>query len=234
MLGITKLWSDLESIIFPGVCLLCGNSIPDKNHLLCPFCISHTFEDPNPYGHLSCAGVILPDIIEFQDALWHFDKGGKLQIILHALKYRGLSSLGVEIGRLLGMRLLSHPNFRKEEISQYLLVPVPLHPLKKRKRGYNQARAIAEGIRETSGLETIKEGSIIRKRHTPSQTGLSISGRAKNISKAFHVENPEEVKGKRVIVVDDVFTTGATTFELISECKKAEVDSAAILTIAQA
>ena len=224
----------LESIFFPRICLLCGVIVPEKGRLLCPFCLQETFVDPNPYRFSSCNGIILPDNIEFQDALWEFDKGGKLQELLHALKYDGLSRLGKETGFMLGRRLLEHPMFVHQDIERYILVPVPLHSLKLRQRGYNQARAIAEGISQKTGIEVIGYFNVIRNRYTPSQTGFTLNRRIENVRNAFKVSDKESVFGRKIIIIDDVFTTGATTFELASVCTEAGAGSVAIMTIAQA
>lgn len=224
----------LESIFFPRICFLCGVTVPEKGRLLCPFCLNNVFEDPNPNRFTSCNGIILPDEIEFQDALWEFDKGGKLQELLHALKYSGLSRLGKEMGLLLGKRLMDHPMFVQRDIKRYILVPVPLHPLKLRQRGYNQARAISEGIQQKTGIDIIDNFKISRSRFTPSQTGYSLQKRISNVRNAFKVVDQNELKRRKVVIIDDVFTTGATTFELASVCREAGAESIAVMTIAQA
>ncbi len=226
--------SVLESVFFPRICLLCGVVVPEKGRLLCPFCLKETFEDPNPYHFSSCNGIILPENIEFQDALWEFDKGGKLQELLHALKYGGLSRLGKEIGFMLGQRLLEHPIFVHRDIKRYILVPVPLHPLKLRQRGYNQARAISEGVSQKTGIDVINYCNVMRSRFTPSQTGFTLNKRIENVRNAFKVTERQAVYGRKIIIIDDVFTTGATSFELASVCTEAGAASVAILTVAQA
>lgn len=225
---------DLESIFFPRVCILCGVNVPETGRLLCPFCLKEAFEDPNPYHFSSCNGIILPDEIVFQDALWTFDKGAKLQDLLHAIKYNGLSRLGKEIGYLLGSRLQVHPFFERDNINKYLLVPVPLHPLKLRQRGYNQARAISDGIHKKTGIEIVEYGNVIRSRYTTSQTGFNLDKRIRNVRGAFEILDEKILKDRKIIIIDDVFTTGATSFELASTCGNAGCNSIGILTIAQA
>lgn len=236
MVGLFKgLGRGLEDIIFPDVCLSCGSGLNEENRYICSFCLQERFQDPNPQRGRTCSGSILPDDILFQDALWQFDKGGRVQNILHAIKYQGLANLGSELGRNLGIRLLDHPIFKEfTDKENFLLVPVPLHSKKLRKRGYNQARYIAKGVSEVCNIPMIEEGGIQRIRFTQTQTGFSIRERLKNVKKAFKVIDKHSIYGKKLIIVDDVFTTGATSFELASACKLANAQKAIILTIAQA
>jgi predicted amidophosphoribosyltransferase len=103
-----------------------------------------------------------------------------------------------------------------------------------RTRGYNQAEAIARGVAHATGGEVVGPEVIIRTRHTRTQTGFSLDQRRKNLDGAFLCTDPERLRGRDLLLVDDVFTTGATLFELYAACRSAEPASAAILTLAQA
>jgi ComF family protein len=118
--------------------------------------------------------------------------------------------------------------------NEIVLLPVPLHPARERKRGYNQSRLIAEGISEITGDRVSKKGDVTRIRNTRTQTGYSMGKRMKNISGAFSLNNPESFAGNFVIIVDDVFTTGSTVFELAHTLQPAEPADIGILTIALA
>ncbi|HKJ34659.1 MAG TPA: hypothetical protein VKA34_22740 [Balneolales bacterium] len=225
----------LEDIIYPRICISCEQNLIEANRYICPTCLEEYFQDPNPFRHSSCNDIILPEGILLQDALWQFDKGGHVQKLLHAIKYHGMAGLGNELGKLLGNRLIQNPHYRSlTNKDNLIIVPIPLHKKKLQKRGFNQARCIAEGLSEISKIPLIEKQKIQRIKNTQSQTGFSIQERLKNVKKAFKVLDPLSVSGKKVIIIDDVFTTGATSFELAAVCNLADADKTIILTIAQA
>ena len=121
----------------------------------------------------------------------------------------------------------------KQDELVYLL-PVPLHPSRFRKRGYNQAEKIAEGVAEVTGYEVCPSDAVVRVRNTTSQTGLRIRQRERNIKNAFEVRRPDLIRNRCILIVDDVYTTGATTFELSSALESHEPARIHILTVALA
>lgn len=226
---INKIIQSISDITFPQVCVCCGNSINVKSEYICYLCKMKKFEsaaDEDP--------IILPDKIAFQFAMWRFDKGGYLQLLLHKLKYDYLKEVGEQMGDLVGEKLLKTNNIKLIEKSGYdpIVVPVPLHPSKKRKRGYNQARSIGIGLAKKTGWELIDEGIVNRVRKTTTQTGLDSNERTKNLKKAFLLSDDRSLADRFPIIVDDVFTTGATTFELADELIKKRCLKAGIVTIA--
>lgn len=220
----------LNAILFPSACPCCGDIQADEQRLLCPFCSEHAFDVANPQRLDTCSVEILPEFIRFQDAMWKYDKYGSLQELIIRLKYQGMAKLGMQLGTLLGYYLVENPAFREQET--YVLIPVPLHPARKRKRGYNQARSIAEGVSRVTGISIINENAITRIRNTPTQTGLNYNKRMRNIRRAFKVNNPEGLNGCTPIIIDDVFTTGSTTFELAVTLKPHSGHDMGILTVA--
>jgi ComF family protein len=106
----------------------------------------------------------------------------------------------------------AHPAFPAVD----LLMPVPLHPVRLRQREYNQSLLLADRLNQRLGLP-VSYRNLVRSRHTPAQTELSRSARVKNLRRAFTVLHPEAVAGKRILLVDDVLTTGTT----VNECAKA-------------
>lgn len=230
-----KITADWESVVFPRVCICCGEIMPVRDRHICPFCLNNRFPETEAGMKPSTSDVILPESVYQQYALWTFDKGGALQNVLHALKYDGLATIGEEVGSLLGKRL--HDSYLVNYLwppDDYVLLPVPLHPAKQRLRGYNQARFIANGIGETTGIDVVPEGTIHRIRNTRTQTGFSVDKRMQNVHGAFEVATAHLIAGKVVIIVDDVFTTGATTFELAMLCWQHGAATCLIATIAQA
>ncbi|MEX0769719.1 MAG: ComF family protein [Balneolaceae bacterium] len=179
--------------------------------------------------------LIYPEFVSCRYSLWEFDKGGTLQDILHLLKYGGYFDLGVELGAILGNMLKTRKvlqvMFRDHEP---LLVPVPLHRRRQRFRGYNQAEAIALGVEQSTGWKRIHPTAVERVKDTGSQIGLSIGERRENIRNAFRVHFGQEFENFLPVIIDDVFTTGATTFELAGQLVSEGAQQVAIGTIAQA
>lgn len=237
LLAVSLIFKEgLSSIAFPRVCICCGLETTEKERQICSFCKQERFETANPDFNISGSNIILPNAVLIQHALWAFDKGGLLQDLMHYLKYERLTGIGVELGRALADSMISHPGIRKilEKSDRRLLVPVPLHYLKFRKRGFNQAYYIAKGIREKLEIPICDLKSVVRKKNTRSQTGFSIEKRISNIAGAFRVRLPDDFSGHTLVLVDDVFTTGSTTFELARQLKEAGCGPIIIATVAQA
>lgn len=225
----------ITGVAFPNVCVCCGLETTEKDRQLCSFCKEERFVDANPENKCASSDVLLPEIVSIQHALWQFDKGGILQDLMHYLKYERLTGIGYEIGRLMGHRAMMHLGLQSLKGSKdSILVPVPLHYLKFRKRGFNQAFVIAKGIQSVIEVPICKIDSVIRQKNTRTQTGFSIKKRLSNIKDAFKINKPEALKGKRAIIVDDVFTTGSTTFELARTLADVGISDVIILTAAQA
>lgn len=145
-----------------------------------------------------------------------FEAGG----LLHAIKYRGRSGLAVTLGRMMAQEHLPHGFFEGVDV----IVPVPLHPKRQRQRGYNQSERLAHGVGEITGLPVVQ--AVRRTKNNVSQTSLDNSQRADNVRGIFALrpEMAEAVRGKHVLVLDDVITTGATTYNcalpLVGVCER--------------
>lgn len=200
---------------------------------MCKSCVENGLEPANPSFKTTCNDIILPEHIMFQDALYHFDKGGGLQKIMHALKYNGDKEVGHRLGEEIGRRLLKSPLISDSVLKSALIVPVPLHEKKERKRGFNQAREIAKGVSEVTQTKLISPLGCKRLTFTETQTGFTRQERKQNMKGVFEADR-DEVLNTYCIIIDDVFTTGATTFELIQTLINAGADKAGIITIAQA
>lgn len=232
----TRFMDGISSVIFPRVCICCGMETTEKERQICSFCKLERFELANPDYKTSSSGVILPESVTMQHALWQFDKGGLLQDLMHYLKYERLTGIGFELGTTLGQSMLKHPGISRliDHHAEVLLIPVPLHFLKFRKRGFNQAYFIAKGIKEVLKIPICDLKAVTRKKNTRSQTGFSLKKRIANIKDAFLIRRPETFFNKTLIIVDDVFTTGSTTFELAAKLKEAGCRDIIITTLAQA
>ncbi len=193
---------------------------------------------------------ILPEPISRVQPLWVFEKGGSLRRLIHAMKYGGLPQIGHELGECMGLQLLPDL-FRDFQVDpwQVLLLPVPLHPKKEKKRGYNQANLLCEGIQRIHSVHVAPDGWIVRRRFTRTQTGLSLEKRTQNLDQAFDmvanlketgfmtktqfdakirrwihreftIPAPDLTQIKLILLVDDVFTTGATLFSLMKTLRE--------------
>lgn len=226
---LNKLIQAITEISFPQVCVCCGTGINEKKEYICHLCKMKRFEPAHETDL-----IILPNNIAFQYAMWSFDKGGYLQLLLHKLKYDYLKEVGEQLGNILGEEFIRSQYIEEIGVSGLnpIFVPVPLHSSKKRKRGYNQARSIGEGLAEKTGWELIEDDFVKRIIKTTTQTGLDSNQRVENLKNAFVLTDENILNGRFPIIVDDVFTTGATTFELADVLVKDSGLKAGIITIA--
>ena len=137
-------------------------------------------------------------------AFLFFSKQGKVQNLMHALKYRQQKNVGIYLGKLLGQDLLKSPLYENLDY----IIPVPLHPKKLNIRGYNQSMMIAKGISEGYGTEIFH--GLKRNLHSPSQTKKSRYERWENVRDIFHLVDSHLLEDKSILLIDDVITTGAT------------------------
>ncbi|TXK51361.1 ComF family protein [Pontibacter qinzhouensis] len=143
--------------------------------------------------------------VRFAFAYLHFISKGRVQRLLHELKYRGAEELGDHLGYRYGSLLSDHQYNSHFD----LVVPVPLHQSKLRKRGYNQSDSFAEGLARALQLPWSNR-TLERTANTDTQTKKGRLERWQNVEDIFVVRKPELVQGKRILLVDDVMTTGAT------------------------
>lgn len=225
---IKKWLSACLNVAFPSVCACCGLSTSHAKRYVCTWCKAERFVHP-PVNEQ----IILPQTVSGVYSMWRFDKGGYLQDLLHNLKYNYLRNVGCELGEYLGQLIVTEKPINIHT-KKPLLLPVPLHKSKHRKRGFNQARAIAQGVASVTGWEIIPMGTIDRIKKTSTQTGLNSVRRAQNLRNAFCIHKPEYIHNFLPVIVDDVFTTGATTFELVRALNLPVNSKAFVITVARA
>jgi ComF family protein len=142
--------------------------------------------------------------IQYATSLLFYDKGSIYRRLLYQLKYKGKKEAGYFLGRLLGSRI-QKSNLK---IPDYI-IPVPLHPSKQRRRGYNQSAILARGVSEILGIPVL-ENTLKRTSHTQTQTQKGRFERWQNVEAVFECREVQKLKNKHVLLIDDVVTTGAT------------------------
>lgn len=209
----------------PPPCALCFGEVPVGFHVaVCERCLARLPRvdeavcgrcgRPVRRGEARCGPCAkLPSAVDYARSYGLYQ--GHLKASIHALKYRGEVRVAEALGELMAWAAWWDGGF--ERIDR--LVPVPLHPAKERERGYNQAELLARAAAEAMGKRVIQP--VVRTRETLPQSGLSLSERRRNVESAFEVPLPGEVRGLRLLVVDDVYTTGATLSAVCAALKRA-------------
>lgn len=201
-----RILSDFVSLFFPRYCLSCSNSLVGGEETLCTRCIINlprTNYDLNENPIKVRLAGRLP--LAYGLAFLKLRKGGVVQKMLHQLKYNNHPEIGIKIGKVFGQDLKQNGLDRAFD----LIVPVPLHKARMRKRGYNQSAKFAEGLSYVLDLPW-DESIAIRRISTKTQTNKSKLERWENVKNVFAMSKTGAVEGKRILLVDDVITTGAT------------------------
>jgi ComF family protein len=206
---LRALLTDFLTLFFPQACLACQDSLVAGEQYLCTTCRAelpytnyHLLPaTQNPLSRRFWGKLPVVHVLSYLRFLQH----GRVQHLLHQLKYQGQQDVGKALGQLYGAELATaglSPEFD-------LIVPVPLHRRKLARRGYNQADAFAAGL--ATALPCPWSAAALRRtEHTASQTRKSRTERWQNVATVFEVAYPQEVAGRHILLVDDVLTTGAT------------------------
>jgi len=205
--GLTILFQDFIALFFPRYCLACYNALVKGEELVCTHCI---LEMPQTDYHLVAENPLKTRLamrlpIKLGMALFKFTKSGRVQELLHTLKYKGQPEVGLMLGRLYGEKLLTAGLEKEFDI----IIPIPLHPARLRKRGYNQSAKFAEGLSEKLHVP-FSDKLVQRRIKTDTQTRRSKLGRWENVREVFYVKDRTTIVNQRILLVDDVITTGAT------------------------
>lgn len=219
------------SLLFPRCCVVCGRSLAKGEECICAMCninlprTNYHLQKDNQVEQLFWGKIPLERATSF----FFYRKGSDFRQILHQLKYGGQKEIGAIMGRYMASELTVSGFFEGIDV----IIPVPLHKRKQRIRGYNQSEWIARGISTVTGIRIDTE-VIVRRKHTDTQTRKSTFERWENVDGIFELHHAESLKGKHLLVVDDVLTTGATTVACASRLVEIEGVRISVLTLAVA
>ncbi len=223
--------ADFFNLLYPDLCVVCGENLQRSEQHICLTCLNaipktnyhHQPDNPIEKRFLGKVPVYRAT------AFFFFQKGSPFQKLLHALKYKGNKEIGELISKYAAIDLLDSPDFKSVDI----IIPVPLHPSKYKKRGYNQSEWIGKGL--SLILEKPQDiSTLIRTKENTTQTRKSVFERYENTEGIFECTELNSLKGKHVLLVDDVLTTGSTLEACINALIKIDGIKISIFTLAVA
>lgn len=211
-----KIISNFFDFIVPRSCISCMEKLSDKEQFICESCFSQIDElSPSEIKNEYKRKFSNTAFVDDYTSLFNFKEHGKIQDLIHELKYNQKFNIGIFLGKIVGDK-------KKELIKSWeinTIIPIPLFHLKKVDRGYNQADYIGKGLAKCLGIK-VYSSIVKRVKNTQSQTKLDTDNRIANMSNAFIVKKSKKVSGKNILIVDDVITTGTTVLELAKVLKE--------------
>jgi ComF family protein len=228
-------------LIFPPVCPVCQSLFDSrrKDRVICSACrkairfvtppLCPRCGLPYPGGRAHLCAACLKERRYFASHRTAALYDGALKEMIHRFKYQGVFPLTQVLGDLLEPVLKAIRREHRVDV----LIPVPLHIRRLRERGFNQALLLVKELSKRSGIP-YQERVLAKIRETPEQISLKKRERAKNVKGVFEVTDQGAIKGKRVVLVDDVYTTGATVNECSRALLQAGAKQVAVLTVARA
>ena len=199
--------SPLLQTLLPSTCAACGEVLMHGERQICLDCVADLRETRDSAIADNATERCLSGRFPFTAAmsLYQFRQENTVQKVVHAMKFHGNSELCLLMGRQMGLELLHSGRFDDVDV----LVPVPLHWIRRLKRGYNQSALLCRGIAEVMPRE-VNTNAVVRHRYTRQQSRQQGANRSANVDGAFRMRHPEQLEGRHVLLVDDVLTTGAT------------------------
>jgi ComF family protein len=230
MVSVKEIKESLLHLLFPHVCAGCGSDLVNDNRSLCLKCMDAMPETnfelyPNNPVEKKFWGR-LP--VNQATAQYYFTRESLMQQLMHQFKYRGNKELGLQLGQLMGDSLYQSGRFNVDA-----LVPLPLFASKERRRGFNQATILCEGMAERMQIPVLKN-AVIRSQHTDTQTKKGRIERWQNMEGKFILSDSDAISDKHILLVDDVITTGASLEACGIELLKAPGVTLSIATLCSA
>lgn len=229
MISVKQGFADVMELIFPSLCLTCGERLISQEKYLCNHC---WFDLPVTNFHKNTDNKVAQLFwgrvkIKHATSFFSYKKGSNYQQLIHFTKYKGLKDLGFETGKKFGFALAESESYSSID----LVVPVPLHPKKQKQRGYNQSEYIAQGIAHTLNKPVLSD-NLFRQTYTSTQTRKNRFERWQNVDGIFGIKTPDEFLGKHILLIDDVVTTGSTLEACAYEILKIPQTNVSIATLA--
>lgn len=231
----------LLNLAFPDDCRVCGAPLKSVSRIpVCPACLSQPEPFAAEYECVSCRTPFLNahpldesgrcalcrlGLSGFDAAYSYGNYEGGLKKLIQLLKYGKIRTLAEPLGGLLAAALPREKSFD-------VIVPMPMHWRRRWSRGFNQANLLAGVLSRRIGIPLCR--AVRRAKATPPQVGLTAAQRRANVSGAFDVARPEQIRARRILLIDDVFTTGATAGACARALKRAGAAYVAVLTVARA
>ena len=225
---VYDMFKGFTGLFWPDICACCSTGLTNGEEYVCSHCM---YELPTTNFHREADNPVSQifwgrAMVEHATSGYFFRKGNRVQKLVHQIKYRGQKEMGTVLGREMG-KLLRNSDFDRIDV----VVPVPLHPKKFRKRGYNQsewiARGIAEGMNKPVDIQT-----LVRRFFTETQTRKKRFDRWENVDTGFALTNPDNFAGRHILLIDDVITTGATLEACINAALSAPESKVSVATLA--
>ncbi|MEO6191050.1 MAG: phosphoribosyltransferase family protein [Saprospiraceae bacterium] len=219
----------LIDVFFPVLCIACDSRCDESKELFCFKC--QNLQSPTSL-HLRKENEFTDHFIgrlklHTAAALYYYTPGGIVHQLLEQIKYRSKPHIADKIGKYYGNMLTESPWFHDID----LILPVPLHPKKQAKRGYNQCEVFGKSIAEALSKE-FQNNILIKLHDSTSQTEMGRLERTRNMNNTFALSSKEKLFNKNILLIDDVMTTGATLEACANEILKARPQSISFLTIA--
>jgi ComF family protein len=219
-------FSDFARLFFPECCLGCAAALVKGEEILCTRCIldlprsGYPFTSENDMKDKFIGR--LP--VKYAGAFLKFRKTGIVQHLLHQLKYNNHGEIGIRLGKLFGLEM---KKLGLNKTAFDVIIPMPLHVARQRKRGYNQSTKFAEGLMQELDV-ACQDNIVVRHIKTATQTRKNKAERWENVKQAFRVQQPGAIRDKSILLVDDIITTGASLeacgLELVREgCREISV-----------
>lgn len=222
---------DFFNLLYPDLCIVCNENLIKNEHHICISCLHGI---PKTNYHLIGDNPIEKRFwgkvpVYRSTAFFFFQKGSPFQKLLHCLKYKGNKEIGQILGKYAAIDLLDSTDFTSID----LIIPVPLHPTKYKKRGYNQSEWIGKGLSEI--LQKPQDiSTLIRMRENTTQTKKSVFERYENTEGIFELSDKDILKDKHILLVDDVLTTGSTLEACIQALLQTQGIKVSVFTLALA
>ena len=221
----------LLNFFYPRSCISCGNVLFSYEQFFCLHCLYNLPETRyHEFAQSPVSQIFMGRVsVENTGAFLFYKKGNKVQKTLHHLKYKGIKEIGAFLGNIYGMQLIQHEKWKTID----MVIPIPLHQKKEKKRGYNQSEWIAKGL--SAGMQIpYNTNLLVRSEFTETQTKKSRFHRWQNVKEVFQLTDLNALKNKHILICDDVLTTGATLEAAIQKLAVVSGIKISVVTLATA